>query len=96
MEVAQPPAPQDASSRRIVNISIVIAGHRAGVSLEGAFWRALKDIAATESVSLAGLIAQVDATRGDANLSSALRVYVLERALEARETSPSPSPHLSP
>lgn len=86
----------DASSRRVVKHSVVIAGHRTSVSLEDAFWRALKDIAAQEGVSLAALIARVDAGRGEANLSSALRVFVLERALDARETPPSPSPHLSP
>lgn len=86
----------DASSRRVVKHSVVIAGHRTSVSLEDAFWRALKEIAAQEGVSLAALIARVDAGRGEANLSSALRVFVLERALDARETSPSPSPHLSP
>ncbi|KAF0212925.1 MAG: Arylsulfate sulfotransferase-related protein [Methylocystaceae bacterium] len=88
--------PQDASSRLVVKHSVVIAGHRTSVSLEDAFWRALKDIAAQDGVSLAGLIARVDAGRGEANLSSSLRVFVLERALDARATSPSPSPHLSP
>jgi predicted DNA-binding ribbon-helix-helix protein len=72
----------DASSRRIVKHSVVIAGHRTSVSLEDAFWRALKEIAAQEGVSLAALVARVDAGRGEANLSSALRVFVLERALE--------------
>lgn len=86
----------DASSRRIVKHSVVIAGHRTSVSLEDAFWRALKEIAAWEGVSLAALVARVDAGRGEANLSSALRVFALERALETRETPPSPSPHLSP
>lgn len=73
--------PQDANARRIVKHSVVIAGHRTSVSLEDAFWRALKEIAAQESVSLAALIARIDADRGEANLSSALRVFVLERAL---------------
>jgi predicted DNA-binding ribbon-helix-helix protein len=72
----------DANSRRIVKHSVVIAGHRTSVSLEDAFWRALKDIAAQESVSLAALIARIDAERGEANLSSALRVFVLERVME--------------
>ncbi len=64
---------------RVVKHSIVIAGHRTSVSLEDAFWRALKDIAAQDGVSLAALVARVDAGRGEANLSSALRVFVLER-----------------
>ena len=59
--------------------SLVIAGHRTSVSLEAAFWDALKRIAATDGCSLSALVARVDAERGAANLSSALRVYALER-----------------
>ena len=81
--MSEAPAPKDVSSRRIVKHSVVVAGHRTSVSLEDAFWRALKDIAAQEGASLAALIARVDAERGEANLSSALRVFVLERAFEA-------------
>ena len=66
---------------RVVKHSIVIAGHRTSVSLEDAFWRVLKDIAAQEGVSLAALVAHVDAGRGGANLSSALRVFALERVM---------------
>ncbi len=79
------PAPAGAIARRVVKHSVVIAGHRTSVSLEDAFWRALKDMAAQEGLSLAALVAQVDAGRGEANLSSALRVFALERALAARE-----------
>lgn len=74
------------SGVRVVKHSIVIAGHRTSVSLEDAFWRALKGIAAKDGVSLAGLVARVDAERGEANLSSALRVFVLERAMESRSS----------
>lgn len=59
--------------------SIVIAGHRTSISLEAAFWDALKEIARGEGLSLAALVARVDATRGAANLSSALRVHALEK-----------------
>jgi len=58
--------------------SLQIAGHRTSVSLEDAFWAALRDIADARGLSLAGLVAQVDASRGEANLSSAIRVFVLE------------------
>lgn len=75
------PAAAQAPGSRVVKHSVVIAGHRTSVSLEDAFWRALKDIAARDAVSLAALIARVDAGRGSSNLSSALRVFVLERAL---------------
>jgi len=63
--------------------SLVIAGHRTSVSLEAAFWDALKTIAKEENLSLAALVARVDAKRGGANLSSALRVFALERAMAA-------------
>jgi len=72
--------PEGSRSTGVVKRSVVIAGHRTSVSLEQAFWEALKQIAAEEGVSLAALVARVDAGRGKANLSSALRVFVLERA----------------
>lgn len=65
---------------RIVKHSIAIAGHRTSVSLEEAFWQALKHIAASRGISLAALVAEIDAGRGDANLSSAIRVFVLKAA----------------
>jgi predicted DNA-binding ribbon-helix-helix protein len=76
----------DAEKRsiRVVKHSIVIAGHRTSVSLEEPFWRALKEIASAEQISLAALVCRVDAGRGEANLSSALRVFVLEQALARR------------
>jgi predicted DNA-binding ribbon-helix-helix protein len=57
--------------------SLTIAGHRTSVSLEEPFWAALKEIAAGESLTLAGLIAGIDQSRGTENLSSALRLHVL-------------------
>lgn len=56
--------------------SVDIAGHRTSVSIEEPFWDALKEIAAREGVSLNDLIARIDGAR-DGNLSSAIRVYVL-------------------
>jgi len=73
------PAEVTAFSTRIAKHSLVIAGHRTSISLEDAFWKGLKTIAATDQRSLASLVAQIDATRGEANLSSAIRVFVLER-----------------
>ena len=65
-------------STMVVKRSLVVAGHRTSVSLEDAFWRRLKAIAAERGVSVSALAAAVDAARGEANLSSALRVFVLE------------------
>jgi predicted DNA-binding ribbon-helix-helix protein len=64
----------DSANARVIKRSLVIAGHRTSVSLEDAFWRRLRGIAAERGLSLNGL----DASRGGANLSSAIRVFVLE------------------
>lgn len=69
---------RDGANARVVKRSLVIAGHRTSVSLEDAFWRRLREIAAERGLSVNALAASVDAARGDANLSSALRVFVLE------------------
>ena len=66
----------------IVKRSLTISGHRTSVSLEEAFWRRLKALAAERALSLSALIAEIDASRGTANLSSAIRVFVLESALQ--------------
>jgi predicted DNA-binding ribbon-helix-helix protein len=71
-----------AAPARMAKRSISIAGHRTSLSLEDAFWSALKEIAQQRGVSLAGLVREVDAARSGANLSSALRVFVLERFRE--------------
>ena len=68
--------------------SVLIAGHATSVSLEQAFWRALKDIARGRGLSVNALVTEIDRKRGEGvkgNLSSAIRVYVLEnRARPAR------------
>lgn len=66
----------------IVKRSLTISGHRTSVSLEEAFWRRLKALAAGRALSLSALIAEIDASRGSANLSSAIRVFVLESTLQ--------------
>ncbi|MFN3892252.1 MAG: ribbon-helix-helix domain-containing protein [Beijerinckiaceae bacterium] len=75
---------------RLRKRSLDIAGHRTSVSLEDAFWDALRDIAAAEKVSLAGLIARIDAGRSGQNLSSAIRVYVLEQVRNANLPASAP------
>lgn len=58
--------------------SVSIRGHRTSFSLEAEFFAELEAMAAARGISLAGLVAMVDETRPrDANLSSALRVFVL-------------------
>ncbi|TPW32902.1 ribbon-helix-helix domain-containing protein [Pararhizobium mangrovi] len=61
--------------------SVTINGHRTSLSLEDAFWSALTRLAAERGLSTAGLIAEIDAARAPTdNLSSAVRVHVLEAA----------------
>lgn len=57
--------------------SVLIAGHRTSVSLEEVFWRELKSIAQARGKSVNSLITEIDEGRGG-NLSSAIRVFVLE------------------
>jgi predicted DNA-binding ribbon-helix-helix protein len=56
--------------------SITIAGHRTSITLEGAFWASLKEIADKRSQSVNALIAEIDKQQPE-NLSSAIRVFVL-------------------
>jgi predicted DNA-binding ribbon-helix-helix protein len=58
--------------------SVTIAGHRTSLSLEEPFWEELKAWAGEEGLSLNALVARLDEGR-DGNLSSCLRVAVLER-----------------
>ncbi len=62
----------------VVKRSIVIAGHKTSVSLEDAFWRGLKDIANDREVTLSELVASIDTDRRLGNLSSAIRLFVLD------------------
>lgn len=63
---------------QVVKRSIIIAGHKTSVSLEDAFWDALKEIANLKDKTLSDIVADIDATRSQGNLSSAIRLYVLE------------------
>lgn len=62
----------------IVKRSIELHGHKTSVSLEDQFWDGLRDIAERTRTPLPMLLQTIDAQRGYANLSSAIRVYVLE------------------
>jgi predicted DNA-binding ribbon-helix-helix protein len=76
------------SATRMRKHSLDIAGHRTSISLEDAFWDALREIAAAQGLSLAGLVARIDAERDGANLSSAIRVFVLQNGRPSREAPP--------
>ena len=64
--------------------SLTLHGHRTSVSLEEAFWQAFRRLAAQDALPLNQLAERIDEARGDVGLASAIRVYVLERALGER------------
>jgi predicted DNA-binding ribbon-helix-helix protein len=66
----------------VLKRSLVIAGHRTSISLEDAFWRGLKALAKKRCQSINALVAEIDAGRGRANLSSAIRLFVFESAIQ--------------
>lgn len=66
----------------VIKRSIVIAGHKTSVSLEDAFWSGLKDIAVSRQTTLSELVASIDSGRPHGNLSSAIRLFVLNHYRE--------------
>ena len=60
--------------------SLTIAGHRTSLSLEPEFWEALQAAAAKRKLTAAALVAEIDQVRGERNLSSAVRVWLLGEA----------------
>src|SRR6266576_670578 len=62
----------------VIKRSVVVAGHKTSVSLEDAFWKGLKEIAAERHMTLSELVGAIDSEREYGNLSSALRLFVLD------------------
>lgn len=79
---------------RPVKRSFTIDGHRTSISLEAAFWEALKDVAKAQRMPVAQLVQSIDRGRGDGGLSSAVRIWLLDHfrsdARAAVERSPAP------
>ena len=67
----------DAMKSLVVKRSVVVAGRKTAVSLEDAFWKSLKEIAASGDMRLSGLLTAIDSQRHHKNLSSAVRLFVL-------------------
>jgi predicted DNA-binding ribbon-helix-helix protein len=78
--------------RKQTKRSVTIAGHRTSLSLEEPFWEELKVWAAEEELSLNALVARLDEAR-DGNLSSCLRVAVLERLRQRLHAAEEASTH---
>jgi len=62
----------------IVKRSIVVAGHKTSVSLEEAFWNGMKEISGERSMTLSELVGEIETGRQQGNLSSAIRLFVLD------------------
>jgi len=69
----------------VVKHSVVIGGHKTSISLEAAFWNHLKEIATTQQATLSKVITQIDEARECGNLSSAIRVFVLENLRDSKQ-----------
>ena len=77
----------------IIKRSVVIRGHKTSVSVEDPFWSALKEIAASRNLPIMTLIDLIDVARTSSNLSSSLRLYVLEHYRKAaQQTAPETTP----
>ena len=79
----------------VVKRSIVIAGHKTSVSLEREFWTAMKEISNARRKTLSELVGEIDHDRDEGNLSSAIRLFVLNhyrtgarRASRSRASAP--------
>src|ERR1700676_4956521 len=79
----------------IVKRSIVIAGHKTSVSLEDAFWGGLKQIASGCDRTLSEMVATIDSERAHGNLSSAIRLFVLDHYRNMIVASDAATPHLA-
>lgn len=71
----------DISTSKVVKRSLSIRGHRTSISLETEFWAQLKLVAMEKNISIAQLVADIDTMRSQVNLSSALRVFVLNQLI---------------
>ena len=89
----------------VVKRSVIVGGHKTSVSLEDDFWSSLKQMAVKRGISLSTQIEEIDRQRRTSNLSSAIRLHVLDhfrnRALSMvmigeRHQSPSIVPALTP
>jgi predicted DNA-binding ribbon-helix-helix protein len=62
----------------VVKRSIVLGGHKTSVSLEEGFWSSMKEISHERCVTVSELVGAIDRNRLQGNLSSAIRLFVLD------------------
>jgi predicted DNA-binding ribbon-helix-helix protein len=76
----------------VIKRSIVVGGHKTSVSLEDEFWAALREIALRDRATLSGLVCSIDSQRQHGNLSSAVRLFVLNHYRQLIEVEASANP----
>ena len=76
----------------VIKRSIVVGGHKTSVSLEDDFWAALREIALGDRATLSGLVGSIDSQRQHGNLSSAVRLFVLNHYRQRIEAEASANP----
>jgi predicted DNA-binding ribbon-helix-helix protein len=89
------PAGTGASTRPSTGCRILeglIGGDKTSVSLEDAFWAALREIALRNRATLSGLVGSIDSQRQHVNLSSAVRLFVLNHYRQRIEAEASANP----
>ena len=79
----------------VVKRSIVVAGHKTSVSLEEAFWNGMKEISGLRNITLSEQVGEIDGNRQQGNLSSAIRLFVLDYFRTRAQAAP-PAPDSSP
>ena len=89
--------PVDVNARRvkspILKRSIVISGHKTSVSLEEPFWLCLREIAVGQQATVSRVVADIEASSLGGNLSSAIRIFVLNKVREPATVAPTvPAP----
>ena len=69
---------QGRKNSSVIKRSVIRNGHKSSISLEDQFWDALREIAEQKDIAISTLVAAIDHNRTTSNLSSAIRVYVLD------------------
>ena len=68
----------------VIKRTVMVGGHKTSISLEDEFWRGLKEIAQARGASLAQILIEIDTTREQKNLSSAIRLFVLSHVRDQK------------
>jgi predicted DNA-binding ribbon-helix-helix protein len=85
-----------ATNSPVVKRSIVLVGHKTSVSLEDQFWNGLHEIAGRENMTISTLVEKIDTNRNCHNLSSAIRIFVLDHFRVRTSQQILPSDRLNP